>query len=58
MENIVTLISNVGFPIACCVILFIQQNKLITTLNEISTTMSVLSERINDIEHALKKDGE
>ena len=35
-ENIITLISNLGFPIACCVVLFIQNNKLTNTLNEIS----------------------
>ena len=55
MEQLISLISNVGFPIACCVILFIQQNKLITTLNEISTTMSVMSARIDNVEDALER---
>lgn len=55
MDQIVQLISNVGFPIACCIILFYQQNKLTTTLNEISKTMSLMSARMDDIEDSLKK---
>ena len=49
MESIVTLISQVGFPIACCVYLFTQQNKLIGTLGEISTTMALMNKSIEDI---------
>ena len=48
MESIVTLISQVGFPIACCVYLFTQQNKLIGTLGEISTTLALMNQRIED----------
>ena len=54
-ENIITLISNLGFPIACCVVLFIQNNKLTNTLNEISRTMSIMSERLDDIEAKMNK---
>lgn len=57
MEQIIQLISNVGFPIACCIVLFMQQNKLTVTLHDISTTMSVMSARLDDIENALKKRG-
>lgn len=55
MESIVQLISNVGFPIACCIVLFLQQNKLTTTLNEISGTMNLISKRLDDIEDNVKK---
>lgn len=55
MESIVQLISNVGFPIACCIVLFMQQNKLTTTLNEISSTMNLISKRLDDIEDNIKK---
>lgn len=57
MEQILTLISNVGFPIACCVVLFHQQNKLTETLHDISSTMSVMSARLDDIENSLRKGG-
>ena len=55
MEQIIQLISNVGFPIACCIILFMQQNKLTQTLHDISSTMSVMSARLDDIENAVRK---
>ena len=29
MTNILEIISSVGFPIACCVAMFLQQNKII-----------------------------
>lgn len=57
LDGIITLISNMGFPIACCVVLFIQQNKLTGTLNEISRTLSVMSDRIDDIEGKMNKRG-
>lgn len=56
MESIVTLISQVGFPIACCIYLFTQQNKLISTLGEISTTMALMNKNIEDIRKAQLED--
>ena len=56
MEQLIQLISNVGFPIACCIILFMQQNKLTNTLHDISNTMSVMSARLDDIENAVRKE--
>ena len=55
MESIVTLISQVGFPIACCVYLFTQQNKLITTLGEISKTLALMNQRLDDMEGQIRK---
>ena len=52
MESIVTLISQVGFPIACCIYLFTQQNMLIKTRGEISTTMALMNQKL---ENAIKK---
>ena len=57
MEQIIQLISNVGFPIACCIFLFSQQTKLTNTLHDISTTMQLMSSRLDDIEDALRKGG-
>ena len=57
MEQIIQLISNVGFPIACCIILFMQQNKLTNTLHDISSTMSLMSARLDDIENAVREGG-
>ena len=57
MEQIIQLISNVGFPIACCIVLFMQQNKLTITLHDISSTMAIMSARLDDIENAVRKGG-
>ena len=54
MEQILTMISNVGFPIACCIILFTQQNKLTNTLHDISNTMTKITMRLDDIEEAVR----
>lgn len=58
MEQIIQLISNVGFPIACCIFLFSQQTKLTNTLHDISTTMQLMSSRLDEIEDAMRKGGE
>ena len=49
LQEIATLISSVGFPIAACVVMFMQNDKLQKTLNEIATTMAILTERVKDI---------
>ena len=54
MDAIVTLITNVGFPIACCVVLFIEQKNLVKTLGELSTTLSGINQRLDCIEDTLK----
>ena len=56
MEQIIQLISNVGFPIACCIFLFSQQTKLTNTLHDISTTMQLMSSRLDDIEDIIRKE--
>lgn len=50
IDVIVKLISNLGFPIACCVVLFIQNNSFSKALNELSTTLKLMNERLEDIE--------
>lgn len=55
MDQIINLISNVGFPIACCVVLFNQQSKLTKTLGEIGNTLNLINARIDNIENNLQK---
>ena len=38
-ETFVQAVSTVGFPIACCVVLFIQNNKLTETINDLKSTL-------------------
>ena len=43
VNTITTLISNVGFPIACCVVLFWQNNKLRDSLDKNTDAIEELS---------------
>ena len=55
LNYLVELIKEVGFPIACCVVLFIQNNKLTNTLMEIKKSMEELSGRMDGIDARLNK---
>lgn len=55
LTQITQLISNVGFPIACCCVMFYQNSKLQQTLQEITVTMQSLVTKVNDIEDNLKE---
>lgn len=51
IEAITQLITTVGFPIACCIVMFKQNNTLQDTLKEISNTLTSMNERISQLEH-------
>jgi uncharacterized protein YoxC len=51
IEAITQLITTVGFPIACCIVMFKQNNTLQETLKEISNTLTSMNERISQLEH-------
>ncbi len=55
MEEITQLISNVGFPIACCIVLFYNNTKFTETLNNLNITLKELNTRIESIEDKLDK---
>ena len=55
MEEIVNLISNVGFPIACCVVMFINNSKFSEALNNLNVTLKELSTRMENIEDKINK---
>lgn len=55
MEEISQLITNVGFPIACCIVLFYNNTKFTETLNNLNVTLKELSTRIENIEDKLEK---
>ena len=55
MEEITQLITNVGFPIACCVVLFYNNSKFNDTLNNLNVTLKEISTRIEKIENKFDK---
>lgn len=55
VNALVTIISTVGFPIAACCVMFMQNNKLQDTLKDISVTMQKMADAIDDMEKAHDK---
>lgn len=49
--ELINLISSVGFPIFACIFLFKQNNELNKTLGELSTTLSGINQRLDNIEN-------
>ena len=39
VNDIQTLIGSLGFPIACCCVMFVQNSKLQKTLSELTVTL-------------------
>lgn len=54
LSGIVDLFSNLAFPVACCVVMFIQNGKMQKTLSDISLTMQKYGDRLDKIETKLK----
>lgn len=55
IEAITQLITTVGFPIACCIVMFKQNSSLQETLKEISNTLTSMNERISQLEKGDEK---
>lgn len=49
--ELINMISSVGFPIFACIFLFKQNNELNKTLGELSTTLSGINQRLDNIEN-------
>ena len=54
VQEIQELISNVGFPIVACIIMYKQNVELQKSLSELSTTLKAIDTRIDSIENDLK----
>lgn len=55
MDEIVNMISNVGFPIACCVVMFINNGKFTEALNNLNVTLKEISTRMDNLEDKFNK---
>lgn len=54
MEDIISAISTVGFPIYACGVMFLQQKELNQAIVKLSTTLEKIDQRITMIERGLK----
>lgn len=50
LTGLAQIVSTVGFPIAACCVMFMQNNKLQDTLKEIAVTMQKMADSIDDLE--------
>lgn len=55
INEITDLITGVGFPVACCIVLFIQNGKFQETLKEITLALQSLTKEIQDIEKQIEE---
>ena len=49
------LIGSVGFPIAACIVMWFQNDKLQKTLADISIAMQKMADEMDDIESRLER---
>ena len=55
VDMFVTLISSVGFPIACCCVLFYLFHEMRKTLEALNTTLTAMDVRLQEIENDIKE---
>lgn len=58
LNDISTLISTVGFPIAACCAMFYQNSKMQETLHEVNLTMQSLVDKIESMEARIMSKGD
>ena len=58
MNELTNLITNVGFPIACCVVLFYNNSKFTEALNNLNVTLKEISTRIENLEDKMEVNNE
>ena len=51
---ITQLVTTVGFPIACCCVMFYQNGKLQETLTSMTASLELMNERLSKIEEVTK----
>ena len=49
------MVSNVGFPIACCIVMFINNGKFTEALNNLNVTLKEISTRMDNLENKFNK---
>ena len=54
MDELINLITNVCFPICCCVVLFNNNSKFTETLNSLNVTLKEISTRIENLEDKME----
>lgn len=58
MQDILSAINTVGFPIVCCIILFYQNKQLSTAINNNTNVIAKLESKIDTLVEMREKDGQ
>lgn len=58
MQELLTAINTVGFPIVCCIILFYQNKQLSTAINNNTNVIAKLESKIDTLVEMREKDGQ
>lgn len=53
MDELISVITNVGFPIYACIMMFQQQKELNMAITELSATLKTIDSRIDVLEGRL-----
>ena len=54
ITQIAQMSKSVGFPIACCCVMFWQNGKLQDTLSTMSSSLELMNERLSKLEEQTK----
>ena len=57
LNDIMSLINGVGFPIVACVFMYMQVQKMNNIILELSTTLKAIDSRIDNIQDEIGKMG-
>ena len=57
LNDIMSLVNGVGFPIVACVFMYMQVQKLNNIILELSTTLKAIDSRIDNIQDEIGKIG-
>lgn len=55
MGEITNLITNVGFPIVCCVVMFNNNSKFTETLGNLNVTLKEICTRMDNLEDKINR---
>lgn len=55
MEDIISLVNSVGFPIVACFYMARREEKLTTIIHNVSVTLKGIDTRLENVERELEK---
>ena len=55
LNDIMSLINGVGFPIAACVFMYMQVQKMNNIILELTTTLKTIDTRLDNLQDQLNK---